>query len=197
MSKETPKYFRDRSKLRAWLQKHHDRSAEQWVGYFKKGSGRPSITWPESVEEALCFGWIDGVRKTVDEERYKIRFTPRRPGSHWSAKNLESMNRLLADGLVRDAGRAVYEARKPDNESRAAHEQTGRVALPRGFGAALKANGEAWAYWQAATPSYRKQVTWWIVSAKKLETKRRRLETLIQSSSKGEVIPSMRWMKKR
>ena len=196
MSKETPKFFSDRSKLRSWFEANHDRADEQWVGYYKKGSGKKSITWPESVEEALCFGWIDGIRKTVDQDRYKIRFTPRRRGSHWSRKNLEAIERLLADGLVRDAGRQVFEERDVGNASQTAYEQTGRVALPRGFAAAIKANPAAWTHWRAAAPSYRKQVTWWIVSAKKDETKRRRLDSLIESSANGEVIPPLRWTKK-
>lgn len=196
MTIETPKFFSDRKKLRSWFEKNHAEVDEQWIGYFKTSSGKPSITWPESVEEALCFGWIDGLRKSIDDDRYKIRFTPRRPGSHWSAKNLDSMAALLAAELVHDAGRRVFETRKPGNERQAAHEQRRRLALPRGFAAAIRANRAAWTYWRAATLSYRKQVTWWIVSAKKDDTRQRRLAILIDSSANGEMVPPFRWTKK-
>lgn len=163
----------------------------------QKATGKPSITWTESVDEALCFGWIDGIRKTIDDERYKIRFTPRRPGSHWSAKNLASIERLFDEKRVRQAGAKVYEKRKPANEKRASYEQGDPVELPSDYKTQVEANGAAWAYFQAATPSYRKQVIWWIVSAKKEETRLRRLSVLIKSSADGKVIPPLRWTVKK
>lgn len=162
-----------------------------WVGYYKKATGLPSITWPESVDEALCFGWIDGIRKSVDDRSYKIRFTPRRKGSHWSARNLGRMKHLIEAGLVTEAGMAAYRARDRENRKRAAYEQ-GRVSLPSEYERQLRAVPAAWKYWEEERPWYRKQVTWWVVSAKREETRRRRLGVLIESCARGEVIPAMR-----
>ena len=184
------RFFPTPAQFRAWFAEHHNKRDELWVGYYKKATGLPSITWPESVDEALCFGWIDGIRKSVDEKSYKIRFTPRRPGSHWSARNLGRMKHLIAGGLVMEPGLAAY--RKPARQKQAAHEQK-NVALPPEYEGQLRADADAWDYFQQARPSYRKQVTWWVISAKRQETRLRRLRILIESSAKGEVIPPMRW----
>ena len=188
-----PAFFPTPAHLRAWFEAHHDSADELWVGYYKKATGIPSIDWPESVDEALCFGWIDGIRKSIDDKSYRIRFTPRRKGSHWSARNLGRVKHLIEAGLVTEPGMAAYRARDPENEKRAAYEQ-GEVSLPAEYERQLKAVPEAWSYWEGERPSYRKQVTWWVVSAKREETRERRLGILIESCAQGEVIPPMRRM---
>ncbi len=191
-------FFRGPKEFRAWLERRHDERSELWVGYFKKATGEPSMTWPESVDVALCFGWIDGIRKSIDEKRYKIRFTPRRPGSHWSARNLDRIQHLLKAGLVVEPGVAAYRSRNPAKERRASYEQADEdVTLPPEYERRLKADRAAWSYFRTASPSYRKQTTWWIVSAKREETRLRRLETLIRSSAKQEPVPPMRWAKRQ
>ncbi len=178
--------------MRAWLEENHDRVDELWVGYYKKGTGLPSVTWPESVDEALCFGWIDGIRKSIDDRSYRIRFTPRRKGSHWSARNLGRMEHLVAEGLVADAGLAAFRARDPRKQEQASYEQK-KVEFPPEYEQRLKAEPDAWEYFRNARPSYRKQVTWWVLSAKREETRLRRLGVLVESSARGEVIPPLRW----
>ncbi|NNM35424.1 MAG: bacteriocin-protection protein [Gemmatimonadetes bacterium] len=185
-------FFRSPGEFRKWLASNHDRLDEQWVGFYKKDSGRPSITWPESVDEALCFGWIDGLRKSIDGVSYRIRFTPRRPRSHWSRRNLHRMSELLAEGRVESPGLEVYEGRNLGREGQASYEQQ-PVELPEEYRAHIETVPDAWAYFQAAAPSYRKQVSWWVVSAKREETRRRRLGILIESCAAGEVIPPLRW----
>ena len=189
-------FFPTPADFRAWLAEHHQKRDEQWVGYYKKGTGLPSITWPESVDEALCYGWIDGLRKSMDEKRYKIRFTPRRPGSHWSARNLGRMKHLIAEGLVTEQGMAAYRRRSPARQRQAAHEQ-GQVTLPPEYEEKLRADPRAWRYFQEARPSYRKQATWWVVSAKREETRLRRLGILVESSAEGKVAPPMRWAERK
>ncbi len=115
-NEDSPRFFPTPPDLRAWFEEHHDTATELWVGYYKKATGLPGITWPESVDEALCFGWIDGIRKSVDDESYKIRFTPRRKGSHWSARNLGRMKHLIEASLVSEAGLAAYRPGDPGNE---------------------------------------------------------------------------------
>lgn len=193
---EKPRFFSTQADLRAWFRDHHDTCEEQWVGYYKKASGTQSITWPESVDEALCYGWIDGLRKSIDETRYKIRFTPRRAGSHWSAKNLTRMPELLKAGLVQPAGVQIYEARNLKRVKLAAYEQ-GDVELPAKYMDSIRANESAWTYFEAAPPSYRKQVSWWVVSAKQEATRERRLDTLIESCASGQLVPPLRWTKKK
>ena len=191
-----PRFFPRAAQLRAWFEKHHDKGGELWVGYYKKGTGLPSVSWPESVDTALCYGWIDGLKRSVDEKRYMLRFTPRRKRSHWSARNLGRMKELIAAGLVTEPGLAAYERRDRRKEKQASYEQPGNVALPPEYEARIRADGDAWRYFQAARPSYRKQVTWWVVSAKREDTRLRRLGILIESSAAGKVIPPMRWGEK-
>ena len=183
--------------MRAWLEENHDRVDELWVGYYKKGTGLPSVTWPESVDEALCFGWIDGIRKSTDDRSYRIRFTPRRRGSHWSARNLGRMQHLIAEGLVAAPGLAAYDRRDRRKEKQASYEQPKAAALPAEYEARIRANAAAWEYFQAARPSYRRQVTWWVVSAKREDTRLRRLGILIEACAEGDVIPPLRWAKKK
>lgn len=192
---EDPLFFADPAELRSWLEQNHQRCDVQWIGFYKKATGIPSITWPESVDQALCFGWIDGLRKSIDDQRYMIRFTPRRKRSHWSTKNLKRMPELLEAGQVHEAGRAVYESRDRKKERLASYEQK-QVALPDQYQDRIRANPTAWEYFEASPPSYRKQVTWWIVSAKRESTRLRRLQVLIDACEDGTVIPPMRWSRK-
>lgn len=166
--------------MRAWLERHHEKEDVLLVGYFKKGSGKASLTWPESVDEALCFGWIDGVRKRVDDERYTIRFTPRRRRSIWSAVNVGRVEALEAEGRMTDAGRTAFAAR---SESRTAVYSF--ESFPKEFEGELldllRSDTAAWEVWQSRTPSYRKTHVHWLISAKQDETRRRRMAKLIAS----------------
>ena len=189
-----PRFFRTQADLRAWFEENHDRGGELWVGYYKKDTGLPSVTWPESVDTALCFGWIDGLKRSVDERSYTLRFTPRRRRSHWSARNLGRMKVLIAEGLVAEAGLAAYERRDRRNERRASYER-GAVKLPVEYERRIRANRDAWRDFRDRPPSYRRRVTWWIVGAKREETRLRRLGILIESCAAGDVIPPLRWTK--
>ncbi|MGD8280510.1 MAG: YdeI/OmpD-associated family protein [Gemmatimonadota bacterium] len=184
-------FFPTPDDFRSWLAEHHDQRHELWVGYYKKATGKPSITWPESRDEALCWGWIDGIRKSVDEEAYKIRFTPRRSGSHWSLVNLERVSVLIEEGRMEAPGMAVYEARDPENSGRASYERD-RAELTEEQAARFKAHPQAWAFWCDQPPGYRKQATWWVVSAKREDTRERRLATLIEDSASGTRIKQLR-----
>ena len=186
-----PVFFDSPAAFRRWLEKHHGNEQELWVGFHKKGTGRPSLTWPESVDEALCFGWIDGVRKSLDGDSYTIRFTPRQPNSIWSDKNIRRMEELRAAGRVRPAGEAAFGRRREDRSRRYSFEQN-RVKLPEEFEGTFRANRKAWKFFQAQAPYYRRTVTWWVISAKREETRRRRLETLIADSEAGRRIAAMR-----
>lgn len=159
-----------------------------WVGYYKKDSGKPSITWPESVDEALCFGWIDGVRKSVDDVSYTIRFTPRRKRSVWSSVNINRANALIKQRLMQPAGLKAFAARKEYRSGIYTYEQRS-VELPDPYASELKKNSVAWKYFNEQRASYRKAITWWILSAKKEETRLKRLGQLIEHSSKRRWIP--------
>lgn len=182
------KFFPTSSKWRAWLAKHHTTAAELWVGFYKKHTGKPSITWPESVDQALCFGWIDGLRKSLGDESYLIRFTPRKPTSVWSAVNIRRVAELEKAGLMTDAGRAAYALRTENRSGIYAYEQRGDH-LDTQYEKPLKANPAAWKFWRAQTPGYRKVVGWWVVSAKREETRQKRLARLIEDSENGRTIP--------
>jgi uncharacterized protein YdeI (YjbR/CyaY-like superfamily) len=190
-----PKFFRSPDQFRAWLAKHHASESELLVGYYKKGTGKPSMTWAESVDEALCYGWIDGIRRGIDDERYSIRFTPRKRRSTWSAVNIKRVGELTAEGRMQPAGLAAFEARDEGNSAIYSHEQT-EQSLPAADEAQLRANPAAWTYWEAQPRTYRKSATWWVVSAKKEETRTRRLAALIDYSAKGERIPQFTWKPK-
>ncbi|MEO8436155.1 MAG: YdeI/OmpD-associated family protein [Pyrinomonadaceae bacterium] len=180
-------YFRSPGELRKWFAKHHAAETELWVGYYKKDSGKPSITWPESVDEALCFGWIDGIRKSVDEERYTIRFTPRKRTSIWSSVNIKRADELIRAGLLQAPGLEAFEARREYKSGVYSYEQRS-ADLPEPYLTQLKKNKNAWAFFQLQTPSYRKTLMWWIVSAKKEETRLSRLTKLIDESAAGRRI---------
>lgn len=185
-----PTYFRSSDHFRRWLENNHATARELLVGYFKKASGRPSITWPESVDEALCFGWIDGVRKSVDAVSYTIRFTPRRAGSVWSTVNVRRVEFLTAEGRMRPAGRKAFAARLENKSGIYSYEQR-RAELDEPYAGILRANAAARAFFESQPPSYRKAAVWWVVSAKKEETRLKRLATLIEDSAAGRRIGPM------
>ncbi len=182
-----PTFFATPADFRAWFDAHHATAGELWVGFYKKGSGRPSITWPESVDQALCYGWIDGVRQSLGGESYAIRFTPRRPNSHWSAVNLKRVAELIELGLMQPAGLAVYDGRDPAKAEQYAYERN-HAALDAAFEAEFRADAAAWTYWEAQPPHYRRGASHWVMSAKREETRRKRLVTLIADSAAGQWI---------
>jgi uncharacterized protein YdeI (YjbR/CyaY-like superfamily) len=186
-----PTYFATPDEFRAWLEEHHETETELLVGFHKKGSGRPSITWPESVDQALCFGWIDGVRRSIDGERYSIRFTPRKQRSTWSAVNVKRVGELEAEGLMRPAGRAAFERRSEDRTGIYSHERREAAAFDAEQERAFRADERAWAWFQDQPPYYRRAATHWVVSAKKPETRERRLRRLIEDSGAGRTVPPL------
>ena len=183
-----PTFFQTPAAFREWLEQHHAKVDALWVGYYKKGSGTPSMTWPESVDEALCYGWIDGVRKRIDDFRYTIRFTPRKPGSIWSSVNIKRARALIAQGQMQPAGLKAYQARKENRSGIYSYEQRS-VDLEEPYNGLLKKNGAAWSFFQAQPASYRKAVSWWIISAKMEETRLKRLEKLMAHSAQGQRLP--------
>ena len=178
-------YFRTPTDLRKWFAKHHAAEQELWVGYYKKGSARPSITWPESVDEALCVGWIDGIRKSVDEERYTIRFTPRKRSSIWSAVNIKRARELKRQGLMQESGLEAFKARCENKSGVYSYEQRS-ADLPEPYLRVLKKNKAAWKFFESQPPGYRKQMSWWVVSAKTEETRLKRLAKLMGVSAAGQ-----------
>jgi uncharacterized protein YdeI (YjbR/CyaY-like superfamily) len=188
-------FFKTPAAFRKWLEAHHASAAELWVGFYKKGSGKPGISWPEAVDEALCFGWIDGIRKSIDEESYKIRFTPRKPRSIWSAVNIKRAKELDAQGLMQPAGLKAFDARQENRSGIYSYEQR-TAELPGDYDKRLKKNAAAWKFFHGQTSSYRKAANWWVVSAKKEETRLKRLDKLIEHSAQGQLIPQFTALKK-
>ena len=184
------KFFKTPSDFRKWLAANHAKAKELWVGFHKKNSGKPSITWPESVDEALCFGWIDGIRKSIDNESYMIRFSPRKTGSVWSAVNMRNVERLMKERRMKPAGLKAYGARKENRSGIYSYEQRSPELVEPYLGK-LKRNKPAWDFFQAQPPSYRKVMNWWVVSAKKEETRMKRLEQLIEVSAQGRRVRTM------
>jgi uncharacterized protein YdeI (YjbR/CyaY-like superfamily) len=189
-----PVFFETPAEFRAWLAENHATAACLLVGFYKKGSGRPSITWPESVDEALCYGWIDGVRKGIDSESYTIRFTPRKKGSVWSSVNVARVRALSELGLMQPTGLAAFHARKEGRSGIYSHEQ-GDVEMPEPYLGLLRENEAAWEFYEKQPASYRKAVNWWVASAKKEETRRKRLDSLADYSARGEKVPQFTWKK--
>ena len=181
------KFFKSPADFRKWLEKHHGSAKELLVGYYKKGSGQPSITWPESVDEALCFGWIDGIRRRVDDVSYTIRFTPRKKSSTWSAINIKRVEELSKNRLMQPAGLNAFEERKENKSGIYSYEQRS-AELPPAYEKRLKQNKAASEFFHAQPASYRKLVFWWVVSAKKEETRLKRLEKLIEESAQGRRV---------
>jgi uncharacterized protein YdeI (YjbR/CyaY-like superfamily) len=192
-----PKFFPTPADWRAWLEQNHESAPELWVGFYKKGTGKPSITWPESVDQALCFGWIDGVRKTINEESYVIRFTPRRRGSIWSNVNIRRAGELIRAGLMRDAGKRAFDARDPAKSGIYSFERTKPAELPPAVKKVFMANKPAWKFFQSQPPGYRAVATNWIITAKQEATRDRRLATLIKDSAAGQRIAQLRRPEKK
>lgn len=185
------KFFATPAALRTWLEKNHGKAHELWVGFYKKSSGKPSITWPEAVDQLLCFGWIDGVRKSVDDESYTIRVTPRKPRSVWSAINLKRVEELTKMGLMHPAGLAVFQARDPKKSGLYSFENRPQKLAPK-YEKKLRANKKAWEFFQAQPPWYRRTASWWVSNAKKEETRLKRLATLIADSAQGKTIAPLK-----
>lgn len=184
----TPRHFATAAAFRAWLAKHAAQESELLVGFYKVDSGRPSMTWSESVDEALCFGWIDGVRKRIDDTAYSIRFTPRKPGSIWSAINIAKVERLRAEGRMTPAGEAAFARRTGDKSVVYAYEQAAIAALSAAEVRAFKRDPAAWTYWDACPPGYRKTLLHWVTSAKRAETRASRLATLMAACHDGKRL---------
>lgn len=182
------RFFDDSVAFRKWLQQYHRSAAELWVGFRKVGTGRPSIRWPESVDEALCFGWIDGLRKRLDDTSYAIRFSPRKPASTWSAVNIARARALIDAGRMQPAGLKAFDARR-ENRSGVYTYQQRSAELPPPYAAAMAGNKAASAFFEAQPGSYRKAMMWWIVSAKREQTRRKRLSELIEFSANGKWLP--------
>jgi uncharacterized protein YdeI (YjbR/CyaY-like superfamily) len=180
-------FFPDAAALRAWLVEHAATATELHAGYYKRHTGKPSPTWSESVDEALCFGWIDGVRHRIDADRYTNRFTPRRKGSHWSNVNVAKVAALIEAGKMTPAGLAVFEARTARKTGRASYENRPH-ALPPAHEKAFKAQKAAWAWFATQPPGYRRTAIWYVVSAVKPETQAKRLQRVIELSAQGRRI---------
>lgn len=186
-----PTFFATPAEPRSWLEKHHQATSELWVGFFKRSAGKPSVSWPEAVDQALCFGWIDGVRKRIDEASYTIRFTPRQPRSIWSAVNVARANELTNLGLMHPAGLRQFEQRAEERSGIYAYEQRTAIELSDSDEQQIRANEKAWDFFSAQAAWYRRAAIWWIVSAKKELTRRKRLATLIEDSEQGRTIKQL------
>jgi uncharacterized protein YdeI (YjbR/CyaY-like superfamily) len=183
-------FFNSSSAFRIWLKSNHDKCSELWIGFYKVASGKHGLTYSDAVDQALCFGWIDGLKKTVDADSYSHRFSPRKPNSKWSAINLQRAKRLLAAGNMEAAGLKALEA--ADAKSRAySCEQRNSAKLSPGQERQFRACTEAWKFFQAQPSWYRRTASWWVISAKREETTQRRLSSLIAYSLKGKTIPPL------
>ncbi len=190
-----PRFFKTPADFRAWLSKNHLRVDELLVGFYKKSSGKPSITWPESVDEALCAGWIDGIRRRIDEESYSIRFTPRRNGSIWSLVNTKRVALLTAEGRMLENGLKAFAAR--DEKKTGVYSFERKAAeFPPAYLKPFRANAKAWAFFTAQGDYYKRLATYWVTSAKQEETRLRRLATLIEKSANGQKPGSFQTEKK-
>jgi len=182
-----PKFFRTPADFATWLEKNHATATELWVGFYKKDSGKRSITWPESVDQALCFGWIDGIRRRIDKISYQIRFTPRRGGSIWSATNIKRAKELVEQRRMRPIGLTAFAARIENKSGIYSYEQQS-TELRQPYASLLKKSKAASNFFQTQPPSYRKMIGWWIISAKKEQTRMARLAKLISESAKGKRL---------
>ena len=182
-------FFDSAAELHSWLREHHDKAQELWVGFYKKGSGKSSLTYPEAVDAALCFGWIDGIRKSVDDVSYANRFTPRKPRSNWSAVNIKRVGELSELGLMQPPGLEAFNKRTDDKSQVYSYEQRDKAAFDAAQEEQFRANEPAWTFFQSQPPGYRRTATWWVLSAKQDATRQKRLETLIDVSEKGKRLP--------
>jgi uncharacterized protein YdeI (YjbR/CyaY-like superfamily) len=184
-------FFETPGELRAWLEEHHATASELWIGQYKKASGRRSLTWSEVVDEALCFGWIDGKAQRIDEHRYRQRLTPRRRNSNWSAVNIAKVAELRAQGRMAPAGEDAFAARGEPSPEAVSYERRHEAAFDADHEARFRGNAPAWEWFGAQSPSYRAMATFWVVSAKRPETRARRLATLIECSAEGRRVPAL------
>jgi uncharacterized protein YdeI (YjbR/CyaY-like superfamily) len=187
-----PKFFSTPHKFREWLKKNHATKKELLVGFYRVGSGKKSITWPESVNQALCFGWIDGIRRSIDDQSYTIRFTPRKPGSNWSAINIRKMQELGEAGLIAPAGARAFSLRKAERSGIYSYEKDG-VKLSDTFEKQFKKNKTAWKWFSAKPPSYKKPAIHWVMSAKLENTRVSRFRQLVSDSEAGISIKPLRY----
>lgn len=186
-----PLFFPTPADWRVWLEKHHADAVQLWVGFYKRNSGMPSITWPQSVDGALCFGWIDGIRKSIDATSYKIRFTPRKRRSRWSTINIRRVKALSKLGLMHAAGLAAFRARQADRSGLYSYEQRKQAKLPAAYEKSFRLHSEARKFFRAQAPWYQRSCCYWIISARKEETRARRLATLIDCSARKRRIPPL------
>jgi uncharacterized protein YdeI (YjbR/CyaY-like superfamily) len=186
-----PRFFPSPSAWRAWLEQHHAEAKELWVGLYKRDSGRPSITWPEAVDGALCFGWIDSIRKSIDDVSYKIRFTPRKPRSVWSAVNVKRATELSTMRLMHPAGLAAFQKRDPKRSEIYSYEQRTNARLPAAYQKKFRSHPDAWKFFRAQAPGYQRICSWWVISAKKEETRWKRLAALIEHSNHQRELPAL------
>ncbi len=191
MTEPEPIFFDSPESFYAWLEEHHRTESEVYVGYWKKHTGQPSLTWSQAVDQALCFGWIDGRANSIDDDRYKQRFTPRRSGSNWSKVNVEKVARLREAGLMRPAGEAAFERRRDERTGVYSFEHGEEPALEPEQEKRFRANEEAWEFFRSQAPWYRRTAIHVVVSAKKLETRARRLDQLIEDSAAGRRIKQL------
>jgi uncharacterized protein YdeI (YjbR/CyaY-like superfamily) len=191
MSERRPTFFPARADFRAWLEEHHATSEHLWVGYHKKATNKPSVTWEDTVEEALCYGWIDGIRKSRDDESYVIRFTPRKPRSVWSQRNIDLAERLTAQGRMNAAGLAAFASKELHPDSGYATAKFDG-ALTAQMVARFKETAGAWEFYREQAPGYRRQTVHWVMSAKREATRERRLATLIEDSGNQLRIKQLR-----
>ena len=182
-----PIFFKSGAEMRRWLERNHETASELVVGFYRTASGKPSLTWSQSVDEALCFGWIDGVRRSLDAESYTIRFTPRQLRSTWSAVNIRRVGELTAAGRMHESGLQAF-ARRQDSRSRLYSYEQSADGLTGDYERALRANAPAWDFFQRQPPWYRRTATHWVMSAKREETRQRRLRMLIEDSASGRRI---------
>lgn len=184
-------FFETPEELRAWLEEHHETEPELWVGYYKKASGRRSLTWSQVVEEALCFGWIDGKSQRIDEHRYRQRLTPRRASSNWSEVNIAKVAELRSQGRMTPAGERAFAERRETGPGELTYEQRYEAAFDADQEALFRSDPPAWDWFTAQSPSYRAGATFWVLSAKRAETRTRRLATLIECSAEGRRVPAL------
>lgn len=184
-------YFQSPAQLRAWFEANHERATELWVGQYRKSTGRPSLTWPELVDQCLCIGGIDGVRYSLDKESFAQRVTPRRKSSNWSAVNIKRFGELDKTGLAHPQGRAAFAAREKARSATYSYENRSR-GLDKKLEAKFRKHPAAWKFFQSQAPWYRRAASHWVVSAKREETRTKRLQELIEHSTKGEKVPPLR-----
>jgi uncharacterized protein YdeI (YjbR/CyaY-like superfamily) len=180
-------FFKTPDHLRRWLGRNHSSATELWIGMYRKSSGKRGVTYREALDEALCFGWIDGVRKRLDEDSFVQRFTPRRPNSYWSAVNIKRAQELIEAGRMHPAGRAAFERRDTARAEKYSFERQ-NARLDQGMEKRFRANPRAWAFFESQPPGYRRLIAHWVTSAKKEETRRRRLEMLMKESASGRRV---------